>query len=343
MKGIKFSVATAAIALALAINSFVAQAQSEVTQTFTLRPGWNAIFLEVQPQPRDPAAVFAGLDDPDSDSVDLESVWTWLSRESTAEFIQDPSEGLYGQPGWHAYFNVPDDDFRSNLTNLYAVLGSQAYLIKIKDDAAEFTWEITGIPSMRKFRWLADSFNMVGFQVDPTAPPSFAAFFAPSPAHAGQAVYRLNNLSGRWEFVPNPAAVNLKSGEAYWVYCEGSSTYQGPLRVDLPMSAGLLSGSALTRHTVTLTNLSYVTRTVNFALSGEVVLYYREWDVANGYFLWRPLNEMPAMSLQPERSRNVWLEVRRELMDPGLSESLLEIRDDQGIRIRVPVSVEKIQ
>jgi len=139
MKRIKISTSLIALAISLAINSFEVQAQSEVTQTFTLRPGWNAIFLEVQPEPRDPAAVFAGLGD-------LDSVWTRLSRESTAEFIQDPSEGLYGQPGWHAYFNVPESDFRSKITNLYAVLGNQAYLVKIKDTAPAggFTWNVTG-------------------------------------------------------------------------------------------------------------------------------------------------------------------------------------------------------
>jgi len=338
MKRIKMSVAVAVLVLSLAIIGTVVHAQTEVTQTFTLHPGWNAIFLEVQPEPRNPAAVFDGLDD-------LDSVWTRLSRESTAEFIQDPSEDLYGQPGWHAYFNVPQDDFRSKLTNLFAVLGNQAYLFKIKDTAPAggFTWDITAAPSMRKIRWLADSFNLVGFHLDPSNPPTFAAFFAPSPAHNGQAVYRLNNQSGKWEFVQDPASATMRSDEAYWIYCEGSSTYQGPLRVDLPISDGLHFGEGLTRQTVTLTNLSSVTRTVDFALSGEVVLYYREWDVTNGYFIWKPLNQMPPVALQPESSRNVWLEVRRELMNSGLSQSLLEISDDRGIRIRVPVSAEKIQ
>lgn len=337
MKRIRIPMTMAAVVFAIAFTFAKAHAQSQVTQTFTLKPGWNAVFLEVQPDPRDPATVFAGLDQ-------LDSVWTWLSRESTAEFIQDPSEGLYGQPGWHAYFKVDETDFRSKLTNLYAVLGNQAYLFKVKSGApAELTWQITGVPSMRKIRWLADSFNMVGFHLRPDSPPIFAAFFAPSAAHNGQAVYRLNNQNGKWEFVQNPAAANLKSGEAYWVYCDGSSTFQGPLRVDLPMSDGLHYGSSLTRQTVTLTNLSSVVRTVNFALSGEVVLYYREWDVTTGYFTWKPLNQMPAVALQPESSQNVWLEVRREKMAVGLSEGLLEVTDDRGIRIQVPVSAERIQ
>jgi hypothetical protein len=135
----------------------------------------------------------------------------------------------------------------------------------------------------------------------------------------------------------------LQSGEAYWIYCEGSSTYPGPLGVDLPMSNGLHFGATQNIGTVTLTNFSAVTRTVTFTQSGNVVLYYREWDVTEGYFTWKPLDQMSAMAIQPESSRNVWLEVRREQMATGLSESVLEIGDDKGVRIRVPVSAEKIQ
>jgi hypothetical protein len=209
--------------------------------------------------------------------------------------------------------------------------------------SAEETLQVSGAPAMRKIRWLADSFNMVGFHVDPDNPPTAAAFFAPSPAHEGQALYRLNNQSGEWEFVQNHTTAVLQSGEAYWIYCEGSSTYPGPLGVDLPMSNGLHFGATQNIGTVTLTNFSAVTRTVTFTQSGNVVLYYREWDVTEGYFTWKPLDQMSAMAIQPESSRNVWLEVRREQMATGLSESVLEIGDDKGVRIRVPVSAEKIQ
>ena len=337
MKGIKILVTVAALALYLGIIGSVAKAQSDVTQTFTLKPGWNVIFLEVQPNPRDPVTVFEGLEH-------LESAWTWLGRESVAEFIQDPDEGLWGQPGWHAYFKVDETDFRSKLTNLFAILGNQAYLLKINADApAEITWQVTGSPSMRKIRWLADSFNMVGFHLDPESPPNVAGFFAPSAAHAGQAVYRFNNQSGKWEFVQDQTATNLQSSEAYWVYCEGSSTYQGPLRVDLPMNDGLHFGASLTRLTITLTNLSTVTRTVSFDLSGGIVLYFREYDLNEGYFTWRPLEQMPELALQPESSQNVWLEIHREQMSVGLSEGVAMITDDKGIRIRIPLSAERIQ
>jgi len=336
MKRLRILISVATLTLSLFFICSVANGQSVVTQTFTLKPGWNAIFLEVQPDPRDPAKVFAGMEH-------LDSAWTWLSRESTAEFIQEPEEGLWGQPGWHAYFTAETEMF---LTNLYAVLGNQAYLIKIKQTApSEITWEVTGSPSLRKNRWLADSFNFVGFHLDPGNPPTFQDFFAPSPAHAGQAAYRLNNQSGKWEFVQNPATTKLRAGEAYWVYCEGASDFQGPLSLDLPMSNGLRYGAVSKVVTVTLSNLSEDTRTATFTSSGKVVLYYEGYDKESGYFTLYPLGQMPPQVIDSGRSLNVWLEVRREKMDlePSLSESVLQILDDRGVRLRVPVSAERIQ
>ena len=64
-------------------------------QTIVLRPGWNSVFLEIQPEPRECDAVFAG--------VPLESVWAWNRRFSPIQFIQDPADLLPGQPDWLTY------------------------------------------------------------------------------------------------------------------------------------------------------------------------------------------------------------------------------------------------
>jgi hypothetical protein len=333
MKRMKIPGAIAAAVLILVLTCTTAFADGPETQTFTLKKGWNAVFLEVRPEPRDPATVFADL--PLGSSV-----WTWLSRESSVEYIQDPSEGLWGQPGWHAYFNSPDTNF---LTNLYAVLGNQAYLIKV-GGSEEITLEIGGTASIRNYRWIADSFNLVGFHVAKGKEPTFEDLLAPSPAHAGQAVWRLND-EDKWEFVEDLAAARPAHGAAYWVYCEGRSGYQGPLEIDLPLSTGLNFGASLTRLTVTLSNLTDSARTVSASLTGDVILYYRDYDPNQGYFTWQSLasSGMPPVTLDPERSRNVWLEVRREQMDAGLYLGTLEITDDMGNRFWVPVSAEEIQ
>lgn len=337
MKWNKIPLATAVVGLLMIVSFATAQAESQVTQSFTLHPGWNAIFLEVQPDPRVPAEVFSGLEH-------LDSVWTWLSRESTAEFIQNPSEGLWGEPGWHVYFKAEQGDFRNQLTNLYAILGNQAYLIKIDQGApAEIVWQVSGAPALRKIRWLPDSFNLVGAHLNASSPPTFQSFFAPSAPHAGQAIYRLNNQTGGWEFVENPAMTTMKSGESFWVYCEGASIYQGPLHVDLPMNDGLHYWSSLSVLTITLSNLADVPRTITLSLTGDVALAYREFDMNDGYFVWRALAEMDPLVIDPGRSQNVWLAVWREQMATGLSESILKIADDKGILIQVPVSAERVQ
>jgi len=207
----------------LVMSWSVANAKPQATQTFILHPGWNAIFLEVQLEPRDPATVF--------ESLPIESVWAWLDRHSTVEFIQNPEEGLWNKPGWHGYF--PDAE-KALLTNLFAIIPNQAYLIKLNGDK-EINWTVTGSPSVRKIKWIPDSFNLAGFHVRSDTPPNFQAFFSASTAHAGQAIYRLNR-QGKWEFIEKPSFHFIQTGEAYWVYCKGGSDFQAPLDMKLPMN-----------------------------------------------------------------------------------------------------------
>src|SRR5690349_2757716 len=49
------------------------------TQAVTLQPGWNAVFLEVQPEPDAVDQVFEGLP--------VRSVWMWNRRFSPVQFV----------------------------------------------------------------------------------------------------------------------------------------------------------------------------------------------------------------------------------------------------------------
>ena len=85
------SLRTLVAALLLAVT---ARAQT-VTQTFALHPGWNSIWLEVEPPDRKPATVFAGLP--------VTAVWTYI-QEGAVDFIADQAEAQFNQPGWIAWF-----------------------------------------------------------------------------------------------------------------------------------------------------------------------------------------------------------------------------------------------
>ena len=115
-----------------------------VTQTITLNPGWNAVYLEVQPANSDCDAVFAG--------IPVESVWAWNRRFSSVQFIQDANQLVPGQPDWLVY--LPSDQPARATRNLFAVQGARAYLIKLKSGAGATTWNVLGQPTVRQIDWL---------------------------------------------------------------------------------------------------------------------------------------------------------------------------------------------
>ncbi|MFP4476887.1 MAG: hypothetical protein ACLFOY_15110 [Desulfatibacillaceae bacterium] len=321
----------ATAALLWAFSGVPATAAPQATQDIVLKPGWNAVYLLVQPDPRDPESVFAGLP--------VESVWTWLGGNSTVEYIQNPSEGLWNTPGWHHWFSAAENAY---LDNLYAIFDNWPYLIKVTGDQ-NVLWQVQGGVTVGSVTWVADSFNLVGFDVDRQDPPTFTEFFSSSPAHAGQPVYRLND-TGVWELIEDPDNTTIVPGVAYWVYCSGPSTYQDPLEVNLPLVDGLNYGAETVELTISVRNMSPLAdTTVTFTLlDPSVAMEYRRYNSTTGYYEWHPLDPSYSMSLDASRWAIVKLAVRRSRMAAGASESILEIRDTRGTRVLVPVYVEKI-
>jgi hypothetical protein len=110
--------------------------------------------------------------------------------------------------------------------------------------AEAFVWNVTGTIEPPEVVWVPDAYNFVGFGVDALAAPTFAQFFAGSRAHANLKVYRL--VRGEWKKVTDPSSAVMKAGEAFWVYCSGSSDYQGPIRLEGQSLTGLLLSGRVT-------------------------------------------------------------------------------------------------
>jgi len=316
-----------------------------VQQRITLNPGWNAVYLEVQPEPKDCEAVFAGLP--------IENVWAWNRRFSSVQFIQDASSLVPRQPEWLTYF--PADSGEHMLANLFIVQGGHAYLIKLGGNKS-VNWLVKGKPIVRSIDWVGDSFNLVGFRVDPNSPPTFSVFFAPSPAHTGQPVYRLGS-TGKWERI-NPPTERIRPGQAYWVYCVGQSSYSGPLKLTLEQGGILDFGRTLTEQTLRIKNEAGAPGQVTLrrqtsatppdtepSLAGEVLLSY--WNISDANdpnnFRWLDFPERLQLNIEPREELGIRIAVRRGEM-PGttgdLYQSLLEVLDQQGLRLWVPVAAE---
>lgn len=234
-----------------------------LTQTFALQPGWNAVWLEVDPPDRAPAAVFAGLP--------LASVWTWSERVSATDFIQNPDTAGWNRAQWLAFF--PTNSPEARLANLHAVLPQRAYLIRLAGTNA-VTWPVTGRPVLTTPDWVPDRFNLRGFPVDDAAAPTFRQFFRPSPAHHDARTGRLEEVfrlepDGRWR-AAGPDEV-MRRGEACWVYTRGASDYVAPFSVALNTGGGLDFNGVVRRIELTLRNAHAAPKSIRIAPAGPHV------------------------------------------------------------------------
>lgn len=309
---------------------YVGSAQT-VSQSILIQPGWNAVFLEVQPEDNSADSVFAGLP--------LAGVWTPGDRFSTAEFIQNPSEAAFNGAGWLAWY--PAGTPESFLRNLFAVHANRAYLIRSTNSAA-VTWTINGRPALDSSQWTPGAFTLRGLPLDPTAPPTFRNFFRHSNAHYNAATGQVNPIhrlvNGQW--VAASANDPMKSGEAYWIWTSAASDYSGPLSVSVPIGDGLDFGEQLGELPVEIENRSASTVTAeirDLETSGSGVLAHRVFDPSQG-IQWPDLPAPLNIALTGGAKSSLRLAVRRGEIASGEHATILQIRDGLGGRVWVPVT-----
>lgn len=318
--------------LAVLLTANLASLRAQwASQSLPLHGGWNAVHLDVQPEPPDCDAVFADLP--------VESVWAWNRRFTPVEFIQDPATLVPQQPDWLLY--LPASHRLEEARTLFTVEAGKSYLIKLPDNAAPVTWTLKGLARPRTPDWVASSFNFVGFPVPTSSPPRLIDFL-----YLASVLTNVQRLSaeGFWTRVDNAGSTaTLRQGEALWVFAAKATDYAGPIRVTLEQSTGLHYARLLQEQTVRIRNDSRVPRTVTVSLlnseaapagqtpvAGAVVLDY--WDNNLSYTSggWKPFNApITSPSLPAGAEWTLRLAVKRSAMPlAGLYQSVLEVRDN---------------
>lgn len=318
------------------------------TQTITLNPGWNAVYLEVQPEPEDCDQVFAGLP--------IESVWRWNRRFSPVQFVEDPAALTPAAPDWLVY--LPATHALAESRSLHAIEGARPYLIQIRNNAGPVTWRLQGRVVPRRTEWLTDSLNFAGFSAfSPGGAPSFARFFDGSDSHRNGPVYRLS-ATGYWTAIPTTTL--MQSAEAFWIRTQGQSDYPGPVAVRLEQSTGLDYGSVLQEQTLRIENRSSQALNITLvqqaseqptspaapALAGPVPLSYWSQGATVRSAGWQPLpSTLTLLNVPAGGTRSLRLAVRRADMTPfaggkgAMYQSILEVKDSAGLsRQLIPVT-----
>lgn len=331
------------------VFALASQARAEwATQVLSLRPGWNAVFLEVQPGDNTCDAVF--------DGVPIKSVWKWNRTLQLQQFVKNPNKLIPKDPDWLIYF--PKTEARAFLNDLHALYAGEPYLIELggTENVDLTLYGRTGAPSLK---WLPDSFNLAGFFLDPAANVTIKSFLAYDAALAGQKVYRVTP-EGTTEAV-DPATAKMKRGEALWIYSKGTSSYAGPLSVKVEDGKQLDFGTNTTEGALLLKNETDAPKTVTLRvlpserppaskstengadelppLSGEVALSYAK------ILGWAPLENRLDFTVEPHTTQRLPLAVRRAAMHgankgtdtDGQFETVLQVTDGSGGMFRLPV------
>ncbi len=330
-----------------------------LTQRFFLQPGWNAVYLEVQPEPVYCSQVFT--------NPAIESVWKWDRQFSTVQFTDDPSQLLPEDPHWLAW--LPPANSNAFLGRLYALQGCQAYLVKVASNAAAFTLGIKGRAMLPAPEWYPESLNLLGFPVHTNTPPTFSEFFAFTPevdvtlGHLNE-LYKIdaNNRNVR---IVLPARERVEAGRAYWVRCESELRQAAALEVTPGGAGGLDFGFTGSRQSLAILNahpsnaMAVVVRPHDSEpapagqpeVAGPVALSYLAQDASNN---WDWL-EFPASGVTyvvaAGQTWDLQLGIRRDDMPPyapagtngALYQSWLEVCDAaQSLRTRVPVVAQRV-
>lgn len=348
--------ATLFLWLAFAAPSLHAQ---WVTQRISLQPGWNAVQIQVEPEPSLCSQIFSGLP--------VQSVWLWDRRFTTIQFTVDPASLLPQDPDWRLW--MPPSDPRAFLNRLSELHGGQSYLVKVATNAAPFTLAIKGRVRLPKVDWYPHGLNLVGLPVHTNHPPTFTDFFRftkevnTSLSYANE-LYRLDT-SGRGIRIVQPTRDHMQAGVAYWVACGAVPAYFSALHVK-PPGSGVDFGTLLAEQQMTVKN-THPTDTLTVwvrqrasetppttggcpELAGPVPLSYCSKNSSNRW-VWA---NFPAAglsrALKPGEEWAVRLGVRRLDFAPYTThgtngaayQSILEVTDaGETLMIRVPVLAQK--
>lgn len=306
---------------------------ASITQDITLQPGWNAIYVEIQPDEDRIDRLFS--------DIPVSSVWRWIPQTAGSDFIADPAEGLLSLDGWFGYF--PPKRPEAFLTTLHRLDANQAYLVHV-EGVQTHTLSLTGKPVFSRKSWAVNGFSLTGFTVSDAAPPSFGDYFENSPAHSDMLIYTLSS-DGRWSAVSSPYGVSIERGEAYWVFTDGSSNWQGPFEVDIDGGTEVDFANITTIKAIQLANRSVAPVNLSMRrINGDATpLGYQLLDEATQRTSFPDLPAELTISLDVNNQQSFTFAVRRGEFTQNLYEEIIELDNGVGLLKRFLVRAEPIQ
>lgn len=223
------------------------------TQSFVVKPGWTAVYLNV-----DASGYGENIDqlvgkDPANPIVEI---WLWRPAVSPAQYVNTPDNLLSDGSYWIKWIRnasaIPND--------LQSLVGNSAYLIH-SSATTNYTWRLQGKSVPPSYLWDITGLNLIGLSTPSANPPNLQDYLAPAPFANTLEIY--NYTQGPLVQGVNPAPVfsqyttPVTRGQAFWLRVTNvNNTYFGPFTVKLPNPTGIAYGTSGGQVTLHLYNVT---------------------------------------------------------------------------------------
>lgn len=233
-----------------------------LTQRFTIKPGWTAIYLHVDPSEQTLDQLVGS--DPGNP---IAEVWLWQAPASTLQFVTSPQAPLANSSQWVNWSRgIPN-----GTGPLVRMNANAAYLVH-STASTDYVWNLKGRPVAPNYSWTSSGLNFLGFPTPPDAPPLFKPFLDPGPAF-NSGVTEMYYYPGGDLGATNPARLRsftttpVLRGQAFWMRT-GSifNNYFGPFQVSFANTSGVDFGDSASQSSFHLRNLTTNSLTVTLRL-----------------------------------------------------------------------------
>lgn len=220
--------------LALGSLLFVATAHAQwQSTTYTLKGGWNSIYLHGDATHATPEQLFAA-------SPEVQQVWRWNPNPDQVQFTTSPLLPSNGTPEWSKWVRGAAGNSLTGMT------GQSAYLVKCSSNASV---SIANKPMPPSNTWVRSGANFIGFPSSNGTGnfPTFSNYFATFPAAIASNVKIYKYVGGDLG-ATNPLQIfstvseRVDRNQAYWFSAEVVGNFHAPIQITLSDSEGFAFG-----------------------------------------------------------------------------------------------------
>ena len=247
------------LAFASLFIAATAQAQWQST-TYTLKGGWNSIYLHGDATYTTPEVLFAS-------KLDVLEVWRWNPNPTQVQFTTSPLIPSAGTAEWSTWVRGGSSN------SLGQLIGQTAYLVKCSSTTSS-GYSVT-IPQRvlpPSANWVRNGANLMGFPSYKNGSnyPTMSSYFATFPAAIASNVKIYKYIGG--DLGPgnplqvfSPTQEKLDRNLAYWFDSKVVGNFYAPVEISLSNASGIDFGRTGSTVTVRLLNRSSTVSTVTIA------------------------------------------------------------------------------